>query len=259
MKGLKMQKWEKALDKFMKQYINKPWFEGAVLCGSYASGNQNKFSDIDITIVASNDIGWNEKSNCYVDGFLFEYIINPVYKYQAFMESDIKNNKVLIHNMFAYGVILYDKNGNVKKLHQQATRDLKKKFKPLSKYSADFKKYHLWDRYDELKSLKNDGCHIDLTYWTLMSELISAYCSFNCLPLLPQTKIEKLLTDKEYAERYHADRLPDKKFTKLLLDCFNAKPKDKMPTITKLYNFVMKSGGGFDIGQFRGKHKIEKR
>ena len=98
------------------------------------------------------------------------------------------------------------------------------------------------------------------TPWrTLISELISAYCSFNCLPLLPQVKIEKLLTNKEYAERYHADRLPDKKFTKLLLDCFNAKPKDKMPTITKLYNFVMKSGGGFDIGQFRGKRKIEKR
>lgn len=48
-KGLDMQKWEKALDKFMKQYIDEPWFEGVVLCGSYATGNQNKFSDIDIT------------------------------------------------------------------------------------------------------------------------------------------------------------------------------------------------------------------
>jgi hypothetical protein len=76
---------------------------------------------------------------------------------------------------------------------------------------------------------------------------------------LPQAKIEKLLTDKEYAERYHADRLPDKKFTKLLLACFNAKQKDKMSAIDKLYKYVIKAGGGFDIGQFRGKHKIEKR
>lgn len=254
-----MQKWEKALNKFLERYINKPWFEGALLCGSYATGNQNRFSDIDITIVTSNDIGWHEKSNCYVDGFLMEYLINPVYKYQEFMASDIKNNKVLIHNMFAYGIILYDKNGMVKKLHQQAVRDLKKKFKPLPKSSADFKKYYLWDRYDELKSLKHDGYHIDLTYWTLVSELIHAYCSMNCLPLLPQAKIEKFLTDPTYAKRYHADRLPDKKFTKLLLNCFNAKQKDKMPTIDKLYNYVMKSGGGFDIGKFRGYSKIEKR
>lgn len=47
----KMQKWEIALDKFIKRYINKPWFEGAVLCGSYASKNQNKFSYIDVNIL----------------------------------------------------------------------------------------------------------------------------------------------------------------------------------------------------------------
>ena len=67
-----MQKWEKALNKFLEKYINQPWFEGALLCGSYASGNQNKFSDIDIAIVGKNDMGWQEKSNCYVDGFLME-------------------------------------------------------------------------------------------------------------------------------------------------------------------------------------------
>ena len=50
-----------------------------------------------------------------------------------------------------------------------------------------------------------------------------------------------------------------KKFTKLLLDCFNAKQKEKMSTIDKLYNYVMKTGGGFDIGKFRAKRKIEKR
>ena len=32
-----------------------------------------------------------------------------------------------------------------------------------------------------------------------------------------------------------------------------------MSTIDKLYNYVMKSGGGFDIGQFRAKRKVEKR
>ena len=37
------------------------------------------------------------------------------------------------------------------------------------------------------------------------------------------------------------------------------KAKDKIDAIDKLYNFVMKSGGGFDIGQFRGRRKVEKR
>ena len=45
-----MQKWEKALQKFLKKYEARPYFEGALLCGSYATGNQNQFSDIDVHI-----------------------------------------------------------------------------------------------------------------------------------------------------------------------------------------------------------------
>ncbi|MBR5904707.1 MAG: nucleotidyltransferase domain-containing protein [Alphaproteobacteria bacterium] len=254
-----MQKWEKALNKFMQRYVNKPWFEGAVLCGSYSTGNQNKFSDIDVVIVGSNDLGWQEKSNCYVDGFLMEYTINPIYKVKEFMESGFERHRLIDQNMYAYGVILYDKHGEIKKLHQQAVRDTKKKLKPFSKYSNDFTKYHLWDKYDELKSLHNDGFHTDLVYWTLVNMLIEAYYNFNCLPHVSWSKIEKILTNKEFAKRYHADKLPDKKFTNLLMGCFDAKQKDKMSAITKLYNYVMKSGGGFEIGQFKARRKIEKQ
>ncbi len=258
-KGGEMQKWEKALDKFLQQYVNQPWFEGAVLCGSYAAGNQNEFSDIDVNIIASNDIGWQEKSNCYVDGFLIEYTVNPIYKNQEYMKSGIENHALINQNMFAYGKILYDKNGVMKKLHQQSLRDLKKKIKPFSKYNNDFMKYRLWCRYDDMLSLKHDGYQIDLLYWDLVCLLIMAYCDFNCLPRMPLSKIQKMLLNKNYAKRYHADKLPGKKFTSLLMACFDAKPKDKISAIDKLYNFVIKSGGGFDIGQFRGKRKIEKR
>ena len=254
-----MQKWEKALNKFMQRYVNKPWFEGAVLCGSYSTGNQNKFSDIDISIVGSNDMGFQEKSNCYVDGFLMEYTINPIYKIQEFMKSGKEKHGLIDQNMFAYGVVLYDKNGAIKKLHNQAVRDLKRELKPFSAYSKNFMKYHLWDKYDELKSLKSDGYHTDMIYWTLVNNLIETYYNFNNLPHVSWAKIEKILTSKEFAKRYHAEQLPSKKFTELLLACFNAKPKDKMTAIDKLYKFVIKSGGGFDIGQFRGRRKIEKR
>lgn len=254
-----MQKWEKALNKFLERYINEPWFEGALLCGSYATGNQNKFSDIDVVIVGKNDMGWREKSNCYVDGFLMEYTINPIYKIQDYMKSGIERHSLIDQNMFAYGVILHDKHGVMKKLRQQSVRDLKKKIKPFSKYTNDFTKYGLWGSYDDMISLKQDGYPIDLVYWALVGRLITAYCDFNCLPRYPMYKIQKMLLDPEYAKKYHADRLPDKKFIKLLMDCFKVKQKDKISVLDKLYKYVIKSGGGFDIGQFRGKQKIEQR
>ena len=49
-----MKNWQKALDKFLEKYKNEDWFEGAVLCGSYASGNQNEFSDIDVHILIND-------------------------------------------------------------------------------------------------------------------------------------------------------------------------------------------------------------
>lgn len=254
-----MKPYEIALHKFLERYINKPWFEGALLCGSYASGNQNKFSDIDVVIVAANDIGWHEKSNCYVDGFLMEYTINPVYKIEEFMQSGMERHSMIDQNMFAYGVILHDKHGIMKKLRQKSVRDLKKKIKPFSEYSNNFKKYHLWDKYDELQSLKHDGFHTDLIYWTLVGNLVEAYCDFNCLPHLSLAKIEKILTNKDFAKRYHITQLPDERFTELLMACFNANKKEQMVAIEKLYNYVMETGGGFDIGKFVGRKKIEKK
>lgn len=254
-----MEAWKNALNKFIKRYIDKPWFEGAVLCGSYASGNQNQFSDIDVDIIASNDLGWQEKSNCYVDGFLIEYTINPFYKKQEYMKFGLENHRLIDQNMFAYGVVLYDKNGLIKKLKEQSLRDLKKKIKPFSKYSNDFKKYGLWCRYDDMLSLKHDGYPIDLLYWTLVDKLLEAYYDFNFLPHVSHAKIQKILTDKEFAKRYHADHQPDQEFIKLFIDCFKANSKSKMSAIDKLYHYVIESGGGFDIGQFRGRRKIEKK
>lgn len=252
-----MELYEAALNKFMARYVNEPWFEGAVLCGSYAAGNQNKFSDIDVAIIASDDLGWQEKSNCYVDGFLIEYTINPMYKNQEYMKSGLESHAMINQNMFAYGIILYDKHGVMRKLRQQSLRELKRKIKPFSKYSNDFKKYGLWCRRDDMLSLEEDGYPTDLLYWTLVDKLISAYYDFKCLPHVSHAKIQKILTDSEFAKRYHAEQLPDKKFTELLLDCFNA--KEKVAAIDKLYNYVMEAGGGFDIGKFIGRRKVEKR
>ena len=255
-----MQKWEKALNKFMERYIHEPWFQGALLCGSYATGNQNQFSDVDVTIVGSDNMGFQEKSNCYVDGILMEYIINPISKYKEYFDNCLENHHHTNQNMFVYGKILYDKNGAVKKLRDLAVRQIKKPFKPMSEYNREFRKYHLWDKYDELQSLERSGMHTDLQYWSLVDLLITSYYDFKNLPHIPHSKIEKILTDKNFAKRYHIQATPTPAFTEKLLVCMNAKSKsDKKQAIDNLYKFVMKSGGGFDIGKFRGYNKLKKQ
>lgn len=50
-----MNKWELAAEKFIEQYKDEDYFLGAILTGSYATGNYDENSDIDIYIVTTDD------------------------------------------------------------------------------------------------------------------------------------------------------------------------------------------------------------
>ena len=49
-----MEKWQLAIENFLNEYKNEDYFVGAILTGSYATGNQNINSDIDIYIITKN-------------------------------------------------------------------------------------------------------------------------------------------------------------------------------------------------------------
>lgn len=246
-----MQPWENALNKFLERYINEPWFDGALLCGSYASGNQNKFSDIDVVIVASENIGWSDRGCCYIDGFLVEYFIDTPTKYKEYMANLLRGHKPFIQHFFVYGKILQDPNGSVAKLREYAQADLAKPLEPMPENSRNFLKYLLWDSYDELKSLAANGWHIDLQYWVLVNSLITAYYDFANIAHAPLGKLEQILTDCKFAEKYHIKENPPKEFTEKLMACMKSETKDdKMMAIDDFYNYVINCGGGFDIGKF---------
>ena len=249
-----MQSWEKALQLFLKKYEKKPFFEGALLCGSYASGNQNAFSDVDVNILISDTQNWRERGNVKVGGFLIEYFINPIKRIQKEFQIDVTKGRNTCADMFAYGKILSDKNGFVGALQKEAQRFLKK---PMPKYKAsdlalDF--YVAWNAIDELKSLKRDKRTQSLAYNYLLEALVTLYFKANRIPKLPLTKLEKVFADPDYAKRYHAQKLPNKKFIKLFLIALQ---KQKVPNVQKLYDYVIDELGGFDIANFKLRAKLE--
>ena len=48
-----MEKWQLAIEKFLNEYKNEEYFLGAILTGSYATGNNDSNSDIDIYIITN--------------------------------------------------------------------------------------------------------------------------------------------------------------------------------------------------------------
>ena len=111
-----MNKWELAVEEFISQYKDEDYFLGAILTGSYATGNNDENSDIDIYIVTTNETKWRERGNKNINGFLIEYFINPKNKILSYFEQELKDYHLSTTMIFVNGKILYDKDGSVKEL-----------------------------------------------------------------------------------------------------------------------------------------------
>lgn len=130
-----MEKWQLAIESFLNEYKNEDYFVGAILTGSYATGNQNINSDIDIYIITKNDTTWRERGNKLVNGYLIEYFINPIKKINDYMEKETKDYHISTTRIFANGKVLIDKTGEVATLINQAKENLNKGFEDLDDYT----------------------------------------------------------------------------------------------------------------------------
>ena len=247
-----MEKWEKALHKFLERYENEDYYVGAVACGSYVSGNNNEFSDIDVHIVLKRGNEWRERGNLEVDGFLIEYFANPVNKYESYMEAEkIERGKHTI-SMFARGVIVRDKTGEVEKLKAKALELENFELPEISEFELLSGKYGCWDKYDELNVIYHENReNFYLAYYELYKQLITLHGKVKKLGDFSITKLDKLLDSKLFRDNYGISKFYDEYETSIVKECMLIDTKEKMfEKITEFYNYVMEVSGGFDINKF---------
>jgi len=247
-----MEKWEKALNKFLERYEKEDYYEGAIACGSFVSGNNNEFSDIDVHVVLKRGNVWRERGNLEIDGFLIEYFANPVNKYEAYMEDEKIERGNHTTKMFARGKIVRDKNGEVKKLKEEAIKLENIELPDISEFDLLSSKYGCWDKYDELKVIyyeKRDSFY--LAYYELYKRLITLHGKVKKLREFSLTKLDKLLDSKLFRDNYGISKFYDEYDTSIIRECMVLDTKEKMmENITELYNYVMEISGGFDINKF---------
>ena len=252
-----MYKWELAVEKFLENYINKEYVIGAILTGSYATGNNNVNSDIDIFIVTKDSTTWRERGNILVDGFMIEYFINPVRQVLKEFTDGFKENGIATTLIFAGSKILYDKDGTIEKLVNRAKEDLNKELVSIPEFKWKLNCYTVWHSFYELNSKYTKNEDIDFTYNLFLNDTINSYFLNNQIPLLPIHKIEKILTNQEYRKKYNVKKLPDTIFIDKLLKCFNEKDYHKKYDLAKeLYEYFMSKNKSFDINDFKLRSDI---
>ena len=252
-----MKNWRIAADKFLSRYINEEYFLGAILTGSYATGNNHADSDIDLFIITKDSTDWRERGNKLVDGFMIEYFINPVRQIVNELDTSFDYNNIATTLMFAGSEILYDTDGIVKSLVERAKADLNKEIAPVSTYSWNMNCYNVWHSFYELTAKYNRQLDIEFSYNIYINNITRAYLQNKQMPLLPVHKIEKILTDEAYVQRYNLKKLPEKDFSDKLLACFSAKEYHEKYSCAKvLYDYFMAQHPDFDINNFSFRSKI---
>jgi len=251
-----MNKWELAVEKFIEQYKDEDYFLGSILTGSYATGNYDENSDIDIYIVTTDDTKWRERGNKNIDGFLIEYFINPKKKVLSYFEKELQDYHLSTTMIFVNGKILYDKDGSIKELINLANKNFD--LADVNDFKYKMNCYSVWNGFDELESKYNKGEDIDFTYNIFLQRVIETYFYNMQIPSIPLNKIEKIFKDEIYRDRYNIKKLPEQEFIIKLIKCFDEKDYDKkFANAKELYQYVLNVFSDFDINDFAVRSSAE--
>lgn len=250
--GGTMEDWKKALNNFLNKWKSLPFYEGAIACGSYVSGNYNKFSDIDVHIVLKKGNSWRERGNITVDSFLIEYFANPVNKYETEIDEEKYSSKNHTTRMFASGMIIDDVNGEVSKLKEKAVENSDIEMPSISDFELLIGKYACWDKFDELQVIYHENRDsFYLAYYEVYKQLIGFYERVKGFRSISITKLDKILDSDQFRENYCIKEYYNNEEKELIRECMNIDTKEKMmKKINDLYDFVMSYSGGFDINKF---------
>lgn len=253
-----MREWQIAVEKFLKDYQNDPYYEGAILTGSYASRTNNNQSDIDLIVIIADKQKWYEDGAVMVDGFIIKYTIKPIEVYKKDFQDEFENGSLMSATMFVKGKVISDKKGTANQLRDLAFTYAEKKFDPMTDDEAKKEKYELWNLYNEMKSAYIERrVNFGLLYYKLIEELTSFNRDFHQKQVLPIHKLDKLAFEEDYRDKYGLRDPLGATLIKELKSVFSAKEDhEKNTAMDGFYKYIMDNTGGFEIGEYKIRKEL---
>ncbi|MCL2775217.1 MAG: nucleotidyltransferase domain-containing protein [Oscillospiraceae bacterium] len=247
-----MENWEIAATDFISQCSFYRDIEAAFLTGSYAAGNADNYSDIDVYIVLNDNISWRERGNKRINGFLIEYFANPTRQIKNYIDSSYNNADCTTINMILNGIILINKNFTADKLIEYCVQKDLNCFPKLAENQIKISLYRIWDNFDELtRAYKNKSNDFTMQYYMFIINTFELYSSYICSPVPNYHHLFKWLTDEKYIKGFGLPSYKDQMFIKEIITSFSCLNIDTMFTQAGVIKtHVINKMNGFDIDNF---------
>ena len=232
----------KAIQNFLSQYNKVENYVGSMLVGSYATNNNNEFSDVDIYIIV-NDLKNEFRRGCKeVDNYWFEYFIANPAQVKNQIEHELSQNKKVTARKFTTGKILECSGNDLVDLINFSNEFILKDFsKPENNWILE-KKSSVFLRLDELRCSENTH-NFYFVYFNSLMDLANIYNIFSQEELIHKTKILKIYEDPEFRNNYGMKIISDVKYIDLFIKCVN------FPTyknIEEISFYVLSKMGDFE-------------
>jgi len=254
-----MEKWEVEAREFIDTCHFKDDIEAVFLTGSYAFGNADEFSDIDLYIILSDDVNWRERGNKRVNGFLIEYFANPARQVKKYIDSSYPSAQLTEITMILGGTVIFDKGsegrGSVaNEMIDYCKQKMLCEFPQMSEFNLKSGLYNLWHNYDELQR-----AHTKQTPDFLMQSFcfvrhaFEFYSRYVCSPVPSYYHLHRWLTDDDYFKRYGLAAHNDRDFVEIIKKTFECQDQDNdaMFGLAKnIYSYITDKTDGFDIDDF---------
>ncbi|MCK9525711.1 MAG: nucleotidyltransferase domain-containing protein [Limnochordia bacterium] len=256
-----MEAWEKAVELFLVEWIQRDEFAGALVCGSFVTGDPTSHSDIDLHIVLSDSVDWRERGNRYVDRFLIEYFANSPRQIRRYFADDFANFSTSSMVQFITGKIICDPQGILSVLKEEAMTWRAKRYLPLASSSVEMRKYHLWDTFDNLcDCYEHQQPDFDFVYHQSLLLLFQGYCAILNVEQIPFGHISRYLSDPAYLHKYLKAPFPDPDFSCIFLEAMTCQDSvGRMRRYDSLLNHVFQKSGGFQVDGWRLRTPAEEQ
>lgn len=226
--------YKNALSAFLDEWKTRKECLGAILAGSFASGLQNKYSDVDVCIILKKGTPWRERGDKKYGDFLVEYNAYTISFIKELIEKDKTQGKRHCLRKIATGIIQFDPTGKVKKLQEETKRHMGIPL-PQSRNSewVEMSKYYMWDQIENLRDLadrKDPG--FKYAYFAGVASIVEYYAKFIGAEVLRPVRAHSFFSSEEFCKKYGITPFPDKEFASLVIECMKGAILDRVEHLT---------------------------
>lgn len=247
-----MEKWEITARKFVKQCEFYSDIEAVFLTGSYAAGNADKYSDIDLYIVLNDSATWRARGNKRVDGFSIEFFANPVRQIKKYIDSSYNDVRILEINMILNGIVILNQNATAENLREYCLGKIINNFPQLGEFSVKMGQYYIWDNFDELtRAYENKTSDFPMQYYMFVKNTFEFYSRYICSPVPDYHHLYRWLTDEAYHEKFKLPPYRDVTFLDLISRAFDQSDIDAIFLhAINIKDYVFNKTNGLNIDDF---------